>query len=537
MTALAQAEMAATDAAASTSTATTVGGDASRVDTPHRGYERMLRRSRKMRAIYQGTDAVRELMEHDKTILPQLEGESEDGYAIRKQLASVHPGFETAVDVSVGLLLAQEPTLDEDMSPELVNFWEDVTGSQVHGAVFCQELVQHAVVDGIAGIFTDYTRQDDPTLDRSQASAAAADPDAELDESDTKALGLRPYWVLVKADEILKPVYKTIRGMKTLVLFIRKEVAEEQVGRFGTRMLTRYRAYSRVGKVVTCTLFEKPEGANEPAQVGKPVTLKGQTEIPWSPLRAGKKLSDVEVLPALQATGDLVVQYLQTETNELSLQTLACTTTLVRIGAKTGKDGKYPPITIGPKGCIEAPYLEGIQQPVYSLVHDVSVLAPLAATLTRIETKMGVASGSFLSPDKKGVETAKAKEIGERGTNAKISKLARALQDCLELAFIHVANFLGIRKKGSITVSRAFEVALMEPNVMLAYGKLIELGMPVRLAVAALKLQGRLPADANEADVVREWEVGLAAAKAQKEMDDELARQAGDPQTEEELAA
>lgn len=525
-------ERAATQAVAQAVTTTAVAiGDPSRVDTPHGAYRRMMVRINKCRAAMRGTDAWREL---DRAVLPQMAGESDDAYEVRKLCAALHPGFEKAVEVGVGLLLQKEPTLDKDNDASTKEFWEDVTGDGTHAVLFCDDLVTNAMVDGIAGIFTDYTRDDDPTLDRSKASAAAT-PGAALDAADTAALGLRPYWVLVKADEILKPLYQTIAGVRTLVLFVRKETVQRLVEPFGIQEVTRYRAYRLTGKTVTCTIFEKAEHDAEPSQIGKPIVIRNQTSIPWSPLRAGQKLSEQETKPTLMGLCDLIEQYHQIWSTTLACIELSATNTLVRIGAAKDEHGNYPPITIGPRGTIECPFIPGVEKPVYWINADASATEPAEVALVRTETLMGLASASFLAPDKRAAETEKSKQMAARAGNATLSGLGRRLQDCLELALLHVARFKGQQVGGSVTVNLDFEDALMEADVMLAYVKLVEAGYPKRLALEALQVGGRIRPDADLAKLESDWdlEVELRNAAAQAEQDAKNANDENSPYRDE----
>ena len=513
-------EHAATErVAASATVATLASGDPARVDTPHSAYARMMARITKCRAAFAGTEAWRGL---DRAVLPQLEGESDASYEVRKACAALHPGFEKAVDVGVGLLLQKEPTIDAKAPAELLQFYEDVDGAGTHGTLFCDDLCTASMVDGIAGIFTDYTRDDDPTLDRANASAAAI-PGTALDAADTRALGLRPYWVLVKADEILKPLYQVIGGVKTLVLFVRKETVERIIEPYGVQTLTRYRAYRLRGKVVSCQLFEQTSEGAEPQKVGPEIMLRNQQTIPWSPLRGGQRVSDTETRPTLVGLCDLIEQYHQIWSTTLSCIELSATNTLVRIGAEPDADGVYPPITIGPRGTLECPAIPGVTTPVYWINADASATVPAESALVRTETLMGLASASFLAPDKRSAETEKSKQMAARAGNATLSGFGRRLQDCLELSLLHVARFKGLPTGASVTVNLDFEDALMDANVITAYCKLVEAGYPKRLALEALQTGGRIKPDADLEALEREWDLNLELRAEQAKVDAALA--------------
>lgn len=460
---------------------------------PHPAYHRMKPLWVKCRALLAGSDQVRAL---GTDILPQMEGESDDAYAVRNVIAALHPGFAKAIDVTVGLMLAQEPVLGADCTQPLLDFWEDVDGAETHGALFCLDLVTSAAVDGIAGIFTDFTRVDGPPL--------SADEEQRL--------GARPYWMLVRADDQYLSVYQTIHGKRVLVLFVRREMTDELIEPFGVRTTTRFRVYRLHGHTVTCQTWLQPYGSATSTPDGAPVVLANQTRIPWSPLRAGQRVSEVETRPPFLQLADTVIQYHQLLTNMLSLMSLGCVPTQVRIGAQPDEHGQYPPITLGPRSTIEAPYLQGLQRPVYWDSPDVTVLDPAEKALVRTEAAMALASQNFLSPEKRGAETAKSKQISQRATNATIATFARRLQDCLETALDDVASFLRI-PGGSIRVNTDFENALMEPAAMLAYVALVNQGFPKRLALEALQLGGRIPADEDLEQIELEWESAVVASQ------------------------
>lgn len=519
------------------STTTAVAGS-ERPDFKTPAYQRMEVRWTKCRLLMSGTQAMRDA---DEDVLPRFEAEDDDAaYEERKNRAALFNGFARTVLASVGLLLQIEPVLGNDMDPALVAMWENIDAAGTHGRVFARDLTLDAVVDGHDGILVDMPRRTPatPALATPAApvitayadpvpagvSAAALVPGAALDSADQQALGLRPYFVQYKADDVFRATYATRNGRRQLVLLVLREVVDEQVSLLAYRTIVRYRIYTYTAGKVMCQVWQAPDGSmGIPSLKEGPFEIKNVSGIPWAPLRAGVRISDSETKPPLEDLADLNIEHHQTKTNILNLESLAMVPTPVRIGATRDADGNYPPIVFGPRSTIEAPHIEGVVTPMYWLSPPVDVLAPAQETLSKTEAAMGAAGMAFLAPQTRSAETAQAREIDSRAQNASLAMVGQALQDCLEAAFGWAAQMLGLKTTGSVTISTDYEAALMEPQAMLAYAKLVEMGFPKMLALEALQAGGRIDADADLQQVAEDWDGEMAAAQQNKL--DEMAAQ------------
>jgi hypothetical protein len=413
-------------------------------------------RIKKCRDVYQGTEAIRNDAE---TYLPKFTGETDELYEARSTIAALFNGYSRTILASVGLLCEPEPVLGEDMPQPLVEMWENVTGEGMHGAVLTNHLATAAMVDGFTGLITEYPRANDPRIDRSKASAAATvalETGAELDAADVKALGLRPYFILVKVDECL-PVYETVNGRRTLVLFIRKETQAERKGRFGLETKTRYSVYElqKDGKVIYERWTVASAGAQPVLDPDSRTVMKNLKGIPWSPLPAGDKLGENEYKPTLLDLADLNITHHRIATGILSLEETAFVPSLVRVGARANKDGEYPPIETGSGNTIEAPATEGVPTPLYYLSPPVTVLEPGMKSLENCKAEMGAMGASFLAPEPRAQETATAHRMDASAERATISTVSRRFKDCLESAFGFAGQFIN-EKAGSVKVNQDF---------------------------------------------------------------------------------
>jgi hypothetical protein len=354
----------------------------------------------------------------------------------------------------------------------------------MHGAVLTRHLVTAAMVDGFAGLITEYPRADDPRIDRSKASFAATvalATGAELDAADVDALGLRPYFILVKVDECL-PVYETVNGRRTLVLFIRRETATERKGRFGLESRTRYRVYElQANGSVTYERWSVAIGGGRPTKDEGPTVMRNLTGIPWSPLVAGEKLGENEFKPTLLDLADLTITHHRIATGILSLEEQAFVPTLVMVGRKPNDDGTYDPVLTGAGNSIEIPVTDGMPAtPAYYLSPDVTVLEPGMKSLENCKAEMGAMGASFLAPEPRAQETATAHKMDASAERATIGTVARATKDCLESAF----GFAGQYTKttaGSVKVNDDFTGEGVDPvmaGVMIAAYQAGSLDMP-----------------------------------------------------------
>lgn len=476
---------------------------------PHPAYNRMLPRIQKCRDLMLGSEGIRD---GGATYTPRFAIESDSAYDARKMRAALYNGFSRVALAATGMLTQQEPVLGKDMPPQLVQLWENLDGKGTHGAVLTADMILNGMIDGHTGILVDCENADRTTLDRTNASAAAV-PGVALSADDEVRIGLRPYCSLVRADDVIKPLYMTVNGQETLVLLVIRENVDVRAGTFGVIGQVRYRVYRNVNGVVSYQLWTVPVGQQRPVLTEPPRALRNLKKIPWSPMRCGRKLSRVETLPTLTDLADMNIEHHQTKTNLLNLVTLGCVPTQVRIGAQPDDKGNYPPIILGPGSTIEAPHIEGVAKPIYWSSPDVTVLGPAQKMLESTEAAMGAMGMAFLAPQPRATETAEAKRLDATAQNATISTVGRAAQDCLEGAFGFIGDFLGV-KAGSVSVNSDFENLVMEPAVMMAYvAAVANAGLPPRLLIEAWQAQGRIPDDLDPDELVAEM-MANATAKA-----------------------
>lgn len=423
---------------------------------PHPTYTKLKSRWEKCRALMGESEDIRA---GRTAFLVEFAGEGSESYEFRLKLVALTNFFKRAVQASVGMLLEAEPTFADDMPKKIVEFAEDITLGGKHISVYAKEITSDHVVDGCVGTLVDYPTVDNPT---------GVDSDAEA------RLGLRPFFVKYTRGDILKVVYGKVNGVKQKTLVVLRETAEQLDGDFGIKNVVQYRVFRLTAAGVTWEIWESTSSGTSTERKGQPAALMvggaQAKRIPFS------LFGDFDALPLLENLADLNIEHHNVKTNMRNLEFLAMVPTQVRIGAvaTTKPDGTkvYPPITLGPRSTIEAPYppkdVAGVAKPVYWHSPDVSVLDPGNRSLQDIKSDIGTVALSFMTPDKRAAETAAAKRMDNKAERATLSSVGRGLKDHLE----ECAGFASEMIKeagGSIEISLEFENTQLTSEEMRQY--------------------------------------------------------------------
>lgn len=465
-----------------------VSGGNNDPSTPSKGYTRSKDWWQECRDLKIGTTAIQA---GGTKYLPQYDGETDASYATRRLLCAVYNGYERTVDACVGLIMQKPIELGKDMPQSMVTLWENFDNAGNHGDLVASDLLDDSITTGIAGLLAEYPRVD---------ATSVTDARTEAD------LGLRPYAIVVRREDIIRVRFAVINGKKTLTMLIIRECGEVEDGEFGTADVTRYRVYRRstVGApVVTISVYETPIGNPDAKAVLVPEksgVISKQTEIPWAPLITGKELGEYEIKPAMLALADLNIDHHRVNTEHRNLMRLCNVPKWIRKGFVAKKDpttGADIPekLNMGPEDGLDLPADE--YSDFFWRSPDSAPLDHDQQEIDRIEQRMGSAGMAFIAPQTTAQETAAAKRIDSSAQNSTLSTAARRLEDCLELWFQFACNYTG-ETSGSVTVNREFErltadPALLQVMVTAAANNLI----PLEVLLAAFQKYQLMPEGAD----------------------------------------
>jgi len=446
-----------------------------------------------MRDLWEGTHAMRAAAQQ---YLPQAPGETSAAYQDRLSRAVFFNATRRTVEGLAGLVFQKDPALKDDV-PKLirgdeavVGHWENIDGEGTHGDVFARDLLQDSLLVGHTAILVDFPKTG-----------------GRLNRAEEAALGVRPYWVAIRKEDILSWRTDQVGGARVLTQLVLRETRQVPVGEFGETAETLYRVFYRDerGLVGFRLLGVTKEQSVVLVDEGTYPTL---TEIPVAEVKTSGARSMFDSDPPLLDLGYLNVAHYQQwsdyayaihKTNVPFLFGKGLASVYDEAGKKIDK------IVVGPNTSILD---EGQQADMKYVAHDGASLGESRQALEDLKNDMGTLGLAMLAPQKRVAETAEAKRLDKSVSDSALAVAARALQDALERALGFHAQYLRLEDGGSVTINRDFEALLMEASVMTAFAALVDKGFPVRPVLEALVRFGRLDENADLDALELEWMMG-----------------------------
>lgn len=412
------------------------------------------------RDVYGGTLRMRSKRQR---YLPQFPGEENDAYDARLKSSVLYNAFARTVSGLVGMVFRKDPTFGDDVPKEIEAHLENVDLCGRHGAVFARDVFEDAVTDGHAHIFVDMQQ-----VEPGQAPTLA----------DERQLGLRPYWVALKKQDILRFRTVNVNGRPVITELAYRERTAEPDGTYGEREVERVRIYRRgVGEdgkpAVTFEIWanRRADGAASDSWVrDSEGTMRGISRIPLA-TDYTRRVGFLESAPPLLDLAIENVLHYQTRSDRCNNLHIAATPIPVIIGAESD-EGKVQ--IVASNRAIELP-LHG----------DAKYLEPTGAALAHsrdelkdIEARMAALGLAMLERDTRAAETAEAKRIDKSASDSQLSAAARGLQDALEEALGLHAEWLGLGQDagGSVSVNRDFEKQQLSPQMLTALSSAVGAG-------------------------------------------------------------
>lgn len=270
-----------------------------------------------------GAQVVRDAGER---YLPKFPNETKKDYDFR-----VKTGKFTNVYLDIVEGLSQKPfskelTIAEGAPERLASLIEDIDGRGNHLHVFAAQTFFAGINKAIDWILVDYTRA---------AGLRTVQQEREA--------GVRPYWVHVPADKVIRVESKVIAGREQLTLVHILESPD------------RVRIYKRDGSAVTWEVHAKNESGEWVLDDDGVITIG---VIPLVPFITGRRKGATwQFEPAMRGAVDLQRELYQEETSLKYIKTMTCFPMLAGNGvpADVDADGKPKSIPVGPKAVLYAP--------------------------------------------------------------------------------------------------------------------------------------------------------------------------------------
>lgn len=404
--------------------------DPSRPDYESDSYQRMIDAITFMRTVYGGTGPVREA---GTTLLPQHPSEDDEDYDRRLTRAVFYNATRRTVSGLVGMMFRKEPQWATEKIPERIaneSLNLDMLGHDI--SVLSRDLATQAVIDGHVWVLVDY-----PEVAQRPRSAA-----------EERTMGLRPYWVTIRASDAINVQWETVGGVPTLRLFAFRTSRSEPAGEFGENHVE----IVRVLRPGVCEDYVRTDNGWMLDGEPKTVTL-GYVPVAWIP---ANETGPFESAPPLLDLAYENIDHYQIRSDHRHAAMFASTPMPVFFGM-AAEDLQW-----GPNRAV---FLGDPEARAQILESSGASLASTREDLKDCERRMASLGLQMLMGEKRAAETERAKLIGKAESDSTLSAMTRSLEDGLNRAWEIHCDWLGLEPV-AVALNQDFHESTMTGDVL-----------------------------------------------------------------------
>jgi hypothetical protein len=340
---------------------------------PCANYEAMAPKWGMIDTLLGGTATMREAAED---YLPPHPAEDRKDYNSRLAVATLYNVFELTLDSLVGRVFREELKLNEDV-PEEISALEDNIDLQKNSlSGFCETWFREAMSKGFAHCYIDMP-------------ALSAEEKANRTLADDHAENRRPFWSLIKPENMIFAFYEKVKGIQTLTHARFIEIETSMVGFAETTQC--------FIKVLTPGHWEKWRNENEGKANRKPkwvLDSEGDYDLDFIPIitfYAQKKKDDLLVKPPLEDLAFLNIRHWQSNSDQQNVLTVARFPMLASSGAQVEAGKTAQPI--GPRQLLTMRDPNGR---FYYVEHSGKAISAGKDDLESLEDRMAAYGAEFL---------------------------------------------------------------------------------------------------------------------------------------------
>jgi hypothetical protein len=266
--------------------------------------------------------------------------------------------------------------------------------------------------------------------------------------ADEKALGVRPYAIHIKPQQIIETVSEMINGVETLT---RLRIAESITVQDGweysaiNQIRVWYREQSVTGPVVRWELYRQNEKQEWYLFDKGATTFKGIYLVPFYANRCGY----MEGLPPFQNIAEANLEHWQWKSEHAHSLSMCC----FGMYTATGVPDDFK-MEVGPAKCLRS----SSPETAFGVLETTGTGVTLAAdTLKAIESRIET-TGVNLRVENAGKVTATAAALDSEDTNAGLKAVAEGFSDSIELLFQYFAEIMNqdVNSVGEVEVNTDF---------------------------------------------------------------------------------
>lgn len=416
-------------------------------------HEAQLRYQALPRAIMGGTVAMRAA---GRDYLPQWAGEKDSAYEKRLEGAVLVNYLSRTIDYLAGQVFQKEVDFQSADKPggrpykeDFFNaFKEDVDLAGDSLNVFAQEIFQNGLVDGISFILVDYSRVNTRTDESGQLLYESGPGEwSPKTQASDRAMNLRPYFVQIKAGQVLDAWLSVENGRQVLKHFRYEEAAEVADDDKGLerQVVTRVRAWWPDKWEVY-----EVKGRGEPRLIDSGTNALGYIPIYW--FRPGQDQGELAAISPLHDLAEMNRSHWVSYAQHVGL--MSWVRSPVWMGRKLD-DANGQPLAVGPSSIIN---VNDPEAGLESVGVDPSSVAASQEDLKRKEEYMEAygLQVAFSPTNSVGQMTATQVDAAASASDSQLKSWCGLLRDCLENALKAAADYEGDPDGPSVFVNTAF---------------------------------------------------------------------------------
>lgn len=389
--------------------------------------------------------------------LPEHDNELGSAYSDRLAASTLFNATELTLDSWVGRPFSDPINISEEVTEPIADLLEDVDLQGNAVGVFAREWFKEGISKAFAHILVDFPLT----------------PDGERTLADDRAENLRPYWLLVKPENLIFASATIVEGREVLTHIRIREQITQRVG-FSEVTTQRIRVLDRIfpGENPFQILGMDATLAQELIISGQEdgvffsiwtLMHKEDEEDEWVLTQAPTK-ADIDEIPLvtfyanreglmqgnspIECLADLNIRHWQSTSDQINILTVARFPML----ALSGGDEDESIVEIGPKRMLFTPEPTG---KFYYVEHTGKAIAAGRQDLMDLEEQMGEYGADFLKK-RPGNLTATARALDAAEATSPLQDATIRFNDALAQAKMLTSKWLGVEDDGVIEVSVDF---------------------------------------------------------------------------------
>jgi Domain of unknown function (DUF4055) len=412
--------------------------------------------------------------------LPMEPKEDEKAYQRRLKRARFAPWYKHLRNSAIAQVLRKpiQIVADGEVPITLAADLEDIDlqGNDLNS--FCRELLEEAIDHGGVAVLVDY-----PVVSESGNQTLA----------DLAALKLRPYWVNLKAEEIIDARYRRIGGVRMLAELRIKRAVERPIGRFGKELVYQVRHYFLSAEGCNWQLWEELKGKE--GEIEYVMKDYGLINLPYIPI---VPLTKFFAEPPMLEIANLNLAHYQSWNRLGQALHIAANPRLILYGYI-----KTPGQEMG--GVDEALIFDNASGRAEWLVAESINFEAMERDVHSIESLMKSLAVSTMTGQKNAVESGLAKQMDRVQSDALLSVLAQSLQDTIDSCLAIHCAYLGEQRVPTCQVNRSFQISRMDYQDVKILSEMLQLGQISAQMFLAMLVAGEwLPEETDIEKVLQE---------------------------------